>query len=575
MESLLGFFHVSTRGELLWVLFGFLAQLLFTARFLVQWLASERARKSVMPVAFWYFSMIGGVMLLAYAVHRSDPVFILGQALGVFIYTRNLWLIHRESLRPHIAKLLTEKTGWIWPASLVVAVVTLLRWLVVGFTQTDLFVDEAQYWFWGQDFELGYYSKPPLIAWIIGAVTTLAGSDSPFWVRMPGAALHGVTALILGALANRLHGERTAFWVAVAYLTLPAVGFGSIMFTTDTVMAPFFAAALLFHRRLLDSGRAADALLAGAMAGLACLAKYAGVYFLIGVALAAVLRRDMRLSWKNAALLAAATLAVLAPNLVWNLLNGGVTFSHTADNIGWVRQTSLLAGLHPLELLEFAAAQFAVMGPLLFAALVVALAQRRDGLAAFTLPALVIVSVQALLDKALANWAASAFLAGTVIAVAFLEQRPKVRAAAIGVNAILCLAIGVLAILPLNGPGGEPLLKRFMGREALSRQIIAEARRQGGIPVVAENRSILADLFYTGRDSGLTFFSVPPKGRSMNHYQSRHALPAGTAGPVLWIMSGPVPACAGEGQALDTAGGAYSRRIVKAYRADAACVASF
>ncbi len=88
--------HVGSVSELLWVLFGFAAQLMFTARFLMQWIASERARESIVPVAFWYFSLAGGLMLLSYAVYRADPVFILGQALGVVIYLRNLWLIHAK-----------------------------------------------------------------------------------------------------------------------------------------------------------------------------------------------------------------------------------------------------------------------------------------------------------------------------------------------------------------------------------------------------------------------------------------------------------------------------------------------
>lgn len=94
MQWLMDFLHVETRAEFWWVIFGFAAQMMFTARFLVQWIASERARASVMPIAFWYFSLLGGVMLLSYAIYRADPVFILGQALGVVIYTRNLWLIY-------------------------------------------------------------------------------------------------------------------------------------------------------------------------------------------------------------------------------------------------------------------------------------------------------------------------------------------------------------------------------------------------------------------------------------------------------------------------------------------------
>lgn len=79
-----------------WILLGFVAQGLFTMRFVVQWLASERAKRSVVPVAFWFFSLGGGTLLLIYAIQRQDPVFIAGQGLGLFIYIRNLWLIANE-----------------------------------------------------------------------------------------------------------------------------------------------------------------------------------------------------------------------------------------------------------------------------------------------------------------------------------------------------------------------------------------------------------------------------------------------------------------------------------------------
>ena len=76
-----------------WVLLGYVAQIMFTMRFVVQWIASERARKSVIPVAFWFFSIGGGVLLLIYALYRRDPVFIAGQALGLVVYVRNLYFI--------------------------------------------------------------------------------------------------------------------------------------------------------------------------------------------------------------------------------------------------------------------------------------------------------------------------------------------------------------------------------------------------------------------------------------------------------------------------------------------------
>lgn len=79
-----------------WVLLGFAAQAMFTARFLVQWIASERAGRSVIPLAFWTFSIGGGLLLLAYALYRKDPVFIAGQAFGVFVYLRNLYFVLRD-----------------------------------------------------------------------------------------------------------------------------------------------------------------------------------------------------------------------------------------------------------------------------------------------------------------------------------------------------------------------------------------------------------------------------------------------------------------------------------------------
>jgi lipid-A-disaccharide synthase-like uncharacterized protein len=85
--------------EMAWLAVGFGGQLIFTARFLVQWAASEKKRESVVPVAFWWISLGGGLTLLAYAVHRQDPPFILGQGMGLFVYIRNLMLVSKAKRR--------------------------------------------------------------------------------------------------------------------------------------------------------------------------------------------------------------------------------------------------------------------------------------------------------------------------------------------------------------------------------------------------------------------------------------------------------------------------------------------
>lgn len=82
-----------------WAIIGFGGQAVFASRFIVQWIHSERVRRSEIPLAFWYISLVGGIVLLVYAVHRADPVFIIGQVTGLFVYVRNLNLIYRERRR--------------------------------------------------------------------------------------------------------------------------------------------------------------------------------------------------------------------------------------------------------------------------------------------------------------------------------------------------------------------------------------------------------------------------------------------------------------------------------------------
>jgi lipid-A-disaccharide synthase-like uncharacterized protein len=93
MAEMLAALGDMSRTEIIWLAVGFGAQMMFSARFLVQWIASERLRRSIIPDAFWYFSFIGGAMLLTYAIYRRDPVFIMGQTFGLVVYSRNIYFL--------------------------------------------------------------------------------------------------------------------------------------------------------------------------------------------------------------------------------------------------------------------------------------------------------------------------------------------------------------------------------------------------------------------------------------------------------------------------------------------------
>lgn len=96
MHTMMSIFGVTNTTDMVWITVGLLGQLMFTGRFIVQWIASEKAGRSVVPVAFWYFSILGGFIVLAYGLHKLDPVIIVGQLPGVVIYGRNLWLIRKD-----------------------------------------------------------------------------------------------------------------------------------------------------------------------------------------------------------------------------------------------------------------------------------------------------------------------------------------------------------------------------------------------------------------------------------------------------------------------------------------------
>lgn len=451
-----------------------------------------------------------------------------------------------------------SERGWLAPALAIVGAITALRLVLLAFNRTDLFVDEAQYWLWGQTLDWGYYSKPPLIAWVIRAVTDLAGSDAAFWVRMPGAILHGVTALVIGAVASAVAGPRAALATAVGYATLPMVAVGSLLFSTDTVMLPCLALSLWAWLKVVRGGGPGWAALAGLALGLAIMGKYAGLYGLAGYALAAAFVPGWRAPLRDWAVLAGVALAVVAPNLMWNLSNDLTTLAHTADNTRWLRQG---AALRPGEAAGFVLSQAAVAGPLVAAALVWAWVRRPAGdlraLAVMAAIPLAAVTMQAAMAGANANWAAAAWLYAAPLVFAALADRPVWRGLSLAINGAVALALPLLAVFPTLPSPDRPWLSRYLGRVALTEAAIATARAQGAPVIVADRRDVLADLFHAGRDAGLVFRAVPPSGRPAHFYEQRHALPQDAPRPLL-LVAVTAPACAREVGRHEGLGGAFA-----------------
>src|ERR1700759_4699387 len=161
-----------------------------------------------------------------------------------------------------------------------VAAITALRLLWLALQPADLFPDEAQYWVWSQKLALGYYSKPPLVAWLIALTTGLFG-DSEFAVRLSAPLLHAGAALFLYGIGARLYDERVGFWSALTYANLPGVSVSAFIISTDAPLMFFWAAALYAFVRAREEGGWGWWLAVGLAAGLGLLAKYAMAYWLL------------------------------------------------------------------------------------------------------------------------------------------------------------------------------------------------------------------------------------------------------------------------------------------------------
>lgn len=483
----------------------------------------------------------------------------------------------------------TRSESWLGPALAVVLGVTALRIALMAFNRTDLFVDEAQYWLWGQSLEWGYYSKPPLIGWVIRLSTDLAGSDAPFFVRLPAPLLHAAMALILGWIAAQRFGGQAAIWIAGLYVTMPAVSVGSYMISTDTVMFPFLGVALGLWLTALDRhGAGAPALgwaaAAGAATGLGFLAKYAAFYFPLVAALGALFVKRGRPGWRAGGAALIAFFVVISPNLIWNATNGGATVQHTLDNADWVRDPGTRAGLNVNTFAAFFFAQFAVFGPILFAALLWlglrggAGDPERRLLLWYSLPILATVCIQAFLSEAYANWAVAAYIAGILAVVPWLLTKPRIWLwATAALHGALALAIPLLTAFGTSlraGPDNALILERYLGRSEMSRQILALAADEGGA-VVANDRDVLADLFYTGHGSEIEIWAAPRAGRPPNHYVQRHAFDGSGTGPILYVSRRPPPPACDAGDPVATfapADGAYRERPQSAWRVPRDCL---
>jgi len=400
-------------------------------------------------------------------------------------------------------------------AVITVALLTLVRLIVLFATPLELYPDEAQYWLWSRHLAFGYFSKPPVIAWLIWLTTSVGGNAEPF-VRLAAPILHAGTALALYGVGARLYGARAGIVACLVYSLMPGVQLSSGVISTDAPLLFFLSLALLAYAFLQTKRSLGSAIGIGAALGMAMLSKYAAVYAIGGIVLHLIFSREARQawSWRTALTATAAFAAVLTPNVLWNAQHHFSTLEHTASNADWGHQIGGLA-----ELGDFLGSQFGVFGPLPFAVLIggaVVLAARKRLakedilLLCWTLPALIVVAAQAFISRSNANWAASSYVAGSVLVAAWLLRwRAKWwLIAGLGLQALVAAVFLLWAANPraADAMGAANSFKRARGWEDTVESITRLAAADPGVTAVAvDNRFLFNEAGYYGRD----FFSQP------------------------------------------------------------------
>ncbi len=412
-----------------------------------------------------------------------------------------------------------------------------------------LYVDEAYYWTWSRQLDWGYYSKPPMVAWLIALTTTVCG-DGEFCVRSGALWVYPLTTWVVFLIARRLFDARIAFWSALAFFTLPAVSLSSMLISTDVLLFLFWAGSVWLFLRALERDHPADWMALGLAVGLGLTSKYTMVVFFVSMLawLGWRWRTHGTLPGVGPWLSVGVALLVFLPNLAWNARHAYATFQHTYD----ISNLDHLA-LHVAELVEFVAGQFAVFGPVLFAILLLVWArpsrwlvdERLVFLTAFALPMLLIITLQSLLGRANANWAAPAFVTAAILVAAWLSLNRCQGVLMVGVAFNVALMPVVYHFDSLVNAAGVQLtrasdpFKRVRGWDRVGEEIRAIAAENANAHLLAEDRDLLSYLTYYVTHGQVPVYSLSETGRIQSQFDLGAPLESASDELYLYIRRRP------------------------------------
>ena len=417
--------------------------------------------------------------------------------------------------------------------------VTAIRSLAILISPLELGVDEAQYWAWSQTPDFGYFTKPPLIAWIIGLSHALFGHE--VWaVRLPAPWLHLLTAIILWRTASWIAGPNAGRWAAVIWIALPIISVGSFVISTDTPLLLALSVALMMVIGVLHNrfNPLHGMFICGLAVGVGFLAKYAAIYFLAGILLWALWNRlsgtNNSISFRHLLLFGLGMIIAASPNIIWNLTNDFTTVRHLGDNANIAKQSFDLAKVG-----GFMLGQFGVAGPGIFMLMLGILrppfsTSPKKLMICLSLPILGLMTIQAFISDANANWAVASYPALTIWLACWIAQTNRWRwgLLASGINAAIAIVIisaSMAGSLGVFTPASDPL-RRLRGWEALATDVNAALEQHDAKLIVADRRATAALMGWHFYDSDIDIAVYDRDGIPSNHYERNHAFGSAVTG---------------------------------------------
>ncbi|EWH08219.1 hypothetical protein DS2_18418 [Catenovulum agarivorans DS-2] len=311
---------------------------------------------------------------------------------------------------------------WQW-LLIIVSCVFAYRLVITINTPISLFYDEAYYLSWAQNLDWGYYSKPPMVAWLIATTTHIFGM-AEWAVKLSAPVLYAATAILCFAINKQLFNAKAGFWAGLTFMLMPLVSLNSLFVTTDAPQLFFWAAAFYAFIQAQHSNKWFYWGLAGLLGGLGLLSKYTFILLPVTFLIYALISQSGRQILTNPRFWIACLIAItlLIPNLVWNFHHDFISFQHTSEISKHAQNSASLA-----RMLEFLALQLLVFGPVALVILTVCgvksitqqSQQTTDSIKllwCLFLPTLAVISLQALTARANMNWAAAAYVGASLLA---------------------------------------------------------------------------------------------------------------------------------------------------------------